>query len=94
MTRAAKKIRRNIKRAKKRQAEKDLKEKIGLFSKIQDFCLVCEKPFDKNDKKMVQSLYVVVRKEQEKVNIYCPECWDRANSLIKEIKEEINEKEK
>ena len=75
---------------KKKQAKQDLKEKISLFSQIDDYCLVCEKPFDKKNKEMVQSWYVIVRESQNKVNLYCPECWERANSLIKEIKEEMN----
>ena len=60
MTKAAKKIERRMKKAKKRQAEKEMKEKIGLFSKLEDFCLVCEKPFDKQNKEMVQSWCVVI----------------------------------
>ena len=78
MTKAVKKIQRKIKRAKKKQQERELKEKIGMFSKLEDSCLVCEKLFDKQDKKMVQSWYVIVNKKKEKVNLYCPECWQRA----------------
>ena len=51
MTKAVKKIQRKIKRAKKKQQERELKEKIGMFSKLEDSCLVCEKLFDKQDKK-------------------------------------------
>ena len=91
MTKAAKKIERNMKKAKKRQAEKDMKEKIGLFSRLEDCCLVCEKPFDKQDKEMVQSWCVVVREDKSQVNLYCPECWDRANDMVKKIQEEIND---
>ena len=36
-----------MRKAKKRQAEKEMKQKIGLFSKLEDSCLVCEKVFDK-----------------------------------------------
>ena len=90
MTKATKKIQRRIQKAKKKQAEQELNEKVNMFSRLEDFCLVCEKPFDKKDKDMVQSWYVIVRENQNKVNLYCPECWDRANSFIKEIKEEIN----
>tara|TARA_Y100000296_G_C4943714_1_gene142757 strand:+ start:85 stop:369 length:285 start_codon:yes stop_codon:yes gene_type:complete len=90
MTKAAKKIQRRIKKAKKKKLEQELNEKISMFSRLEDFCLVCEKPFDKKDKDMVQSWYIVVRKKQNKVNLYCPECWKRANNLIEEIKEEIN----
>ena len=94
MTKAIKKIERRMRKAKKRQAEKDIKEKIGMFSRLEDYCLVCEKSFDKQNKEMVQSWYVVVKEEQNKVNLYCPECWERANSLVSLIKEEINEEEK
>ena len=89
MTKATKKIERKMSKVKKRQAEKDMKEKIGLFSRLEDCCLVCEKPFDKQDKEMVQSWCVVVREDKSQVNLYCPECWDRANDMVKKIQEEI-----
>lgn len=91
MTKAAKKVERRMRRVKKKQAEKEMKEKIGLFSKLEDFCLVCEKPFDKQDKEMVQSWCVIVREEQKQVRLYCPECWGRANTMVKKIQEEIND---
>ena len=91
MTKATKKIERKIKKIKKRQAEKDLKEKVDMFSKLEDCCLVCEKAFDKNNKEMVQSWYVIVRKEKGQVNLYCPECWSRATGVIKRLQEEMNE---
>ena len=50
--------------------------------------------FDKKDKEMVMSWYVVVRKEKEIVNLYCPECWGRSLSLIKSIKEDLSERAK
>ena len=90
MTKATKKIQRKIKKMKEKQADKDVKEKVNIFSKLEDCCLVCEKPFEKQSKEMVKSWDVVVRENQKKVNLYCPECWERANSLIKEIKEEMN----
>jgi hypothetical protein len=91
MTKATKKIERKMSKAKKRLAEKDMKEKIGLFSRLEDCCLVCEKPFDKQNKEMVQSWYVVVREDKSQVRLYCPECWDRANDMVKKIQEEIND---
>jgi hypothetical protein len=103
MTKAAKKIQRRIRKMKKRQADLELKEKMNMFSQLEDSCLVCEKPFDKKNKDMVQSWYVVVRKEQNRVNLYCPECWGEARNLVitdeskwtpidwEQIKEEMNE---
>ena len=78
-------------KAKKRQAEKDIKEKMNMFSRLEDCCLVCEKPFDKQNKEMVQSWYVIVREEKGKVNLYCPECWSRAAGIVKQLQEEMNE---
>ena len=90
MTKATKKIQRKIKKMKEKQADKDVKEKVNLFSKLEDCCLVCEKPFEKQSKEMVKSWYVVVRENQKKVNLYCPECWTRASSMVNKLKEEIN----
>ena len=79
---------RKIKRSVKKQKEKDLSEKIGLFDKISDNCLVCSKEFDRKDKDMVSSWYVVVREEKQKVNLYCPDCWTKAINLVKHFNEE------
>ena len=74
-----------IKRQQEKEAKKDLKEKIGLFNKLGEECLVCQKDFDKKNKEMVTTWSVVVK--EDTVRLYCPECWDRANNLIKDIKD-------
>ena len=63
-----------------------------MFSELGDHCLMCEKPFDKQNKEMVQSWYVVVREKQNKVNLYCPECWARANSFVDQLKRRVDAK--
>ena len=47
--------------------------------------MVCDKPFDKKDKKMVQEWNVVVHQKQEQVRLYCPPCWDQAVKLVEEV---------
>ena len=74
-----------IKRQQEKEAKKDLQEKVGLFNKLGEECLVCQKDFDKKNKEMVMTWSVIVKEEQ--VRLYCPECWDRANKLIEEIKD-------
>ena len=69
----------------------DTEKKIGLFDKLPNQCTNCDKPYDKKSKKMAMTWSVVVREQEEKVNLYCPVCWDNAQKLIKEIKEEMNE---
>jgi len=91
MTKFNRKIERKIKQKRKKQAKKDMSEKIALFDLIPEHCLVCEEPFDKTNKEMVQTWSVVVRKEQQKVNLYCPSCWTSALEKLKQIKEDINE---
>ena len=75
-----------IKNKNKRAAEKELSKKIGLFDRIPDHCLACDIKFDKKNKEMVMSWYVVVREQEEKVNLYCPKCWDKAEKIIEECK--------
>ena len=76
-------------RAQKKKGNAEIADKIFLFNKTPDHCLTCLAPFDKKDKEMVKSWYVVVREEEEKVNLYCPACWKSAIDMVSEIKKEI-----
>ena len=40
---------------------------------------------------MAMTWSVVVREQENKVNLYCPTCWDEAHKLIAQMKEEMNE---
>ena len=62
---------------------------VSLFGSLPGYCLICEKSFDKKNKEMVQSWYVIVREQEEKANLYCPECWQRGNKFISELQEEL-----
>ena len=78
-------LKRKMARNKAKQAKKDLKQKVGMFDKLEDECLVCEMPFDKKSKEDVTSWFVTVREEQGVVNLYCPECWGTAQKVIEEF---------
>ena len=65
-----------------------LAEKIFQFDQLPDECLACLAPFDKKSKKMARTWNVVVRDDDE-VRLYCPTCWDAANSVIKDFKERL-----
>ena len=79
--------RRQAKKGKKR-AEKELATKVALFGNLPNKCLTCEEPFDKLNREQVMSWNVVVRQKEEKVNLYCPECWDNAQQLVKQYMED------
>ena len=87
------KLSKKIGRKKEVDSQKQMASKVALFGKIGDKCLVCEKPFDKTDKEMVKSWYVIVRNESKQVNLYCPPCWQRGNEMVKDIQEKISERE-
>ena len=74
---------------KKDKGSPELDSQMALFGKLPDQCLACDKPFDKKDRDMVMSWSVVVHQSTEEVRLYCPDCWDRANSIVAEMKERI-----
>ena len=78
-----------IKNRKSKNLEKELTKKISLFDRTPDECLTCKKAFDKKDKEMVTSWYVVVREEEKKVNLYCPSCWEKAMEILEDFKNGI-----
>ena len=88
---------REQRRAAAKQAKKnnnpELEEKITLFSKLPDHCMVCDKEFDKQDKKMVQEWSVIVHDKEEKVRLYCPPCWDQAVKLVEEVMHHLEDSE-
>jgi len=76
---------RKIRRKKKKDAEKELKQKMSMFEHLPNACVNCFKDFDKKNREMVQSWYVVERRKERKVNLYCPECWSDAKNIIKDM---------
>jgi len=82
------KLRRKQAKKGKKRAEKELATKVALFGHLPKKCLTCEEPFDKLNREQVMSWNVVVRQEEEKVNLYCPECWDNAQKVIKKYMED------
>ena len=79
----SRKIKRTQAKKAKKQLEKEVKQKMNMFGRIAEECLACEKPFNKQDREMVSSWYVVVK--EETVNLYCPGCWATAQRIIKEL---------
>ena len=87
MSKASRKIQRNLQKRKNKQSEKRIKEQMNMFEKIPNSCLTCEKPFDKLNKEDVNSFRVVVRESEGRVNLYCDSCWDKAVNILEEYSE-------
>ncbi len=90
MPKAARKLKRN----KAKDSKKSLQEQMNMFDKLPNNCVNCFKEYDKKSKEMAKKWTVIVRKKENKVNLYCDECWNKANTMIKEIKEDLNEHKK
>ena len=86
------KERRALAKMQKKKGNKDLADKIMLFDRLPDHCLTCNLDFDKNDKKQIMEWSVVVRKEQGVVRLYCPDCWNKAKSLVEGYNKLLEEK--
>ena len=87
----SRKIKRN---QKKKQKTEDQEQKLNMFESLGEECLTCQAPFDKKNKEMVHSWIVVVREKENKVNLYCPACWERANKILQQAENIIaNQKE-
>ena len=83
------KMARTVAKREKKEFEKQMKRQLMMFDKLSTECAACKKPFDKKSKEHAMTWKVVVREEEEIVRLYCPECWDKANKLIKEIQDDL-----
>ena len=72
-----------------KKAEKQMAKKLMMFDMLDDECAACQEPFDKKSKEHATTWNVVVREQEQVVRLYCPECWQKAHNLIKEIQDDI-----
>ena len=75
---------RKQRRAMKKHVGADAQEKmatqVAQFGKLPQACDACQKEFDKKNKEMVQSWYVVVK--QDVVRLFCPECINKTKEVL------------
>lgn len=84
---------RKVKNKKKnKQAEKDLKQKLGLFDQLPEECLACAEPFDRQNREQVMSWNVVVKRDPDVVRLYCPDCWQKAQAVVQDFDKRIRER--
>jgi predicted RNA-binding Zn-ribbon protein involved in translation (DUF1610 family) len=76
------KHRRAVAMAEKKHGNSDLADKMNIYTKLPEFCLMCEAEFNKQDREMLASWNVVVREQEKVVRLYCPDCWDGAQRVV------------
>ena len=74
----------------RKSGNKDLEEKLHLYSKLPQECRMCESLFDKDNVKMLSEWMVVVRKREDSMNLYCPPCWKKAKQIASQMQEDKN----
>lgn len=88
---------RKIQRNQEKRAKKEMANRLSAMTNLPDECLACREPFDKTSKEHAQTWFIVHRKNQGMPNLYCPECWGKANEIIEDFKkkklEELQEVE-
>ena len=90
MSNQLRKIRRNGVKALisgvKKEMKKTISEKASMFSRMPENCAVCNGEYDKKSKEMAKSWRVFVKKDE--IRLYCPQCFAKAEALIKKLKEQ------
>ena len=61
-------------------AQEKMATQVAQFGKLPQACDACQKEFDKKNKEMVQSWYVVVK--QDVVRLFCPECINKTKEVL------------
>jgi len=86
------KLKRNKLKKAKKEAKQDMAMKMSLFGHLGDECLVCTRPFNKQDREEVMSWSVVVKEKENQVNLYCPDCWNKARGIVDDFKKRVEER--
>lgn len=77
-------LKRKLQKAKKKKAEKEIKDKVMSFDRMPDCCVMCYKVFDKKSKEDHDTWTIVERREEKRVSLFCPDCWENGLAAIKE----------
>ena len=86
-------LKRKIARKKAKKAKERMSSQIMMFDNLGEECSACLQPFDKKLKEHVTTWNVVVREKEKIVRLYCPECWNKAVDLIKEVQDDFRIRE-
>ena len=74
----------------KKDGNEELAAQVAMFGKLPEECTACTSPYDKTDKEMATTWNIVIR-DKNTVRLYCPQCWEAAQKIIKEFKERKND---
>ena len=76
-----------IQRKQTLEAKKNMTSELNMFDRLPNKCDTCHKDFDKKSKEMAKTWFVVVRKTEKVVRLFCPDCMNKAKEAIKNVSE-------
>lgn len=69
------------------EAKKNMTSELNMFDRMPNKCDTCQKDFDKKSKEMAQTWFVVVKKAEKVVRLFCPDCMTKAKEVISNASE-------
>jgi hypothetical protein len=90
------KQRRAMERKLKNAGSDELSAMVAMFGKLPEECTSCELAFDKEDREMVTTWNVIIRKDSDDnpVRLYCPTCWETAQEVVANFLKTIKTEDK
>ncbi|MAF26071.1 hypothetical protein CL634_10940 [bacterium] len=86
-----KKIVKELKKSMEKVLTAAVESKMESYNKIPDNCIVCEKPFDKKNRKQAFEWMMQVHEEKNIHNLFCPECFINLSEEEESKEEAANE---
>ena len=69
----------------KKEAEDNLARTVSMFGLRPDNCSICNADFDKNSREMAMTWRVIVKPEEKKVTLICPECQQKIDEGFEKV---------
>ena len=85
MGKLSKKVNRKKDLKAKKQAQDKLVQTVSMFGRRPDHCSICSAPFDKNSREMAMTWRVIVKPEDKKVTLICPDCQGKIDEGIEKV---------
>ena len=75
----------------KKDAQERLVQSVSMFGLRPDNCSICNAAFDKDSKEMAMTWRVIVKPEEKKVTLICPDCQGKIDEGLEKVFGESND---
>ena len=75
----------------KKDAQERLVQSVSMFGLRPDNCSICNAAFDKDSREMALTWRVIVKPEEKKVTLICPDCQGKIDKGLEKVFGESND---